>query len=234
MSQTGIVPYRSPAARNFGLGIEKNQKINDFQVQKRHQLPTIISTNLPPPTLPGIGGGIAYDSVTKRVYYSEGTTWLPVSAGSGTGEVASYSFVKNNALPVPSSVETPIDSWETSSDPSYSIIDTPDWNLTTGIYTAPEDINLVLSVGISWASGSNSGVRTTRLQLNRGGPWITVKEVETQADPNAAIETTQEFSFNLRLSSGEQVRVSVFQNSSIGLSLVDGDRTSISGLTVGI
>jgi len=234
MSQTGIVPYRSPAVRNFGLGIEKEQKLNDFQVQKRHQLPTILSTSLPPPHLPGIGGGIAYDLDTKRVYYSEGTTWLPISSGSGTGEVASYSFVKDGNLAVPTSTEVAVDNWETASDPSYSILDVPDWNLTTGIYTATEDINLTLSVSISWASGSNSGVRTTRLQINRGGPWITVKEVETQADPNAAIETTQEFTFNLRLSLGDQVRIAVFQNSGINLSLMDGDRTSIAGLTVGI
>lgn len=233
MSQTGIVPYRSPATRNFGLGLEKNQIINDFQVNKRHQLPSILSSNLPPPTLPGIGGGIAYDVETKRVYYSEGTTWLPI-ASSGTGEVASYSFVKDGLIVVPSSTETIVTNWETLSDPSYSIVDVPEWNLTNGIYTATQDINLTLSVGVSWASGSNAGVRTTRLQINRGGPWITVKEVETQADPNAAIETTQEFTFNLRLTNGDQVRVAVFQNSGINLSLVDGDRTSISGLTVGI
>lgn len=211
-----------------GNRIEKdNVGITTSQTVERLRIPLIDSTDLPPPYRPGIGGGLAYDIFSERVYYSDGFGWFPISSGGGGGgNVESYSFIKDTSQSIPSSTETTLTNYTTTPSPTYHTIS--GWNLTTGIYTATQNEFLSLFVNISWEGVSNLGERVLRVQVN----GTTVKEVDTQADPQSSIETTQECQINLQLSVGDAVRVAVFHGAPANVPVVGGNHTSVSGYRI--
>lgn len=65
--------------------ITNNLHLNNLFVYDRHTLPIISSDFLPVPLITGVGSGIAYDIVTKSVYYSTNNQWLPLSGGGTIG-----------------------------------------------------------------------------------------------------------------------------------------------------
>ena len=216
-----------------GFKLERDAvRISTTQILDRHHVPIIASNNFPPPTLPGIGGGFAYDSITRRPYYSDGFGWFPIGSNA-PGTLESYSFIKDGNQSIPTSTNTPLSMWEISSSDTYHNI--PGWNLTTGVYTAPSNEVLTLEVKISWASGvSNLGFRILRIQHMKFGiqGFTTIKEVSTQADPDTSVETTQECQIHLQISQGDTVRVTVEQDSTISIPIAGGNVTSISGFSV--
>ncbi len=223
-----LVPYTGP---NKGFGIEKGDVIKNLRVTDRSILPAISSANLPPPVLHGSGGGIAYDLITNRPYYSNGVTWLPFGSGGGSGG-SSYTFIKNTNQRVAPNTDTGVIDWESSSQTVYHTV--PEWNLSTGIYTASSNVFLSIAVNLSWSSNSNNlGERILRVQYRQGGTiaWITIKEVKTQVDPNISVETTQECQINLELTTGDAVRISVEQDvAGRSADVASGNHTSVSGL----
>ncbi len=231
---TGIFPVKGQPIGFRGLRIEKDAKIDNFRVTNRHQLPAILSTSQPPGHWPGVGGGIAYDLVTRRPYYSDGFIWLPMGSGA-PGTVGSYSFIKDGVQLIPRVVNTTITLWEISSSDVYHTL--LGWNLLTGIYTALVDEVLTLEVNISWSAGvSNLGDRTLRIQhMKFGVPgWVTIKQVRTQADPDIRVQSTQECQIHAKISQGDSIRVTVEHNASISVSIASGLCTSISGFRVNV
>lgn len=187
-------------------------------------LPLIDSNDLPNPVIPGLGGGIAYDTVTDRIYYSNGFTWLPVGSGGGSS-VSSYGLIKDPPdQSISSSTPTIITNW-TAPAPYETL---PEWNLTTGTYTAASDSSFSISVNIAWESGTNLGVRIVRILYN-GTP---VKEAETQADPNRNVTTTQEIGISLSLMAGDTVQIEVEHTAPTSISILSGISTSVNGLKI--
>jgi len=229
---SGLHPYTGQPVGFRGFGIEKDARIKSLRVSDRHQLPGILSNNPPPGHQSGRGGGIAYDLVTERPYYSDGFIWLPIGT-SAPGTVGSYSFVKDGAQYIPRITNTTIGIWEIMSSGVYHTLF--GWDLFTGIYTATTDEVLTLEVNISWGGGiSNLGDRTLRIQhMKFGFPgWTTVKEAITQADPDLKVQTSQECQIHARISQGDSIRITVEQDSPISLPIADGLSTSISGFRV--
>lgn len=217
-----------------GNRIERDAtRITSAQVTERQRIPYIDSTNLPPPTRPGVGGGIAYDRITDRPYYSDGFSWFPIGGGGGGGNVDSYSFIKNGNQNISSSTETGITAYSTAGSSTYHTL--PGWNLTTGEYTAPQNEILSVCANISWAANvSNQGLRMVRIQYDDGGGYVTIKEVDTQADPATAIETTQECQIHLQLSAGDKVRIAAFHDAPISIPIVGGNHTSVCGFRTNV
>ena len=214
-----------------GLRVERDIRVTDSHTDGRQQIPLIKSNDLPPPTWAGIGGGIAYDVVTKVPYYSDGFTWLPI--GGTVGTVESYAFIKDHDQVIPRATDSPIAMWESTSSTTYHTI--PGWDLNGGIYSAPRDEDLTIEANISWTAGvSNLGDRILRVEhMTVGVPvWTIVKEVVTQADADLKVETTQECQMHLRISQGDAVRVTVEHNSPIPVKIGGGVHTSLSGFRV--
>lgn len=231
-----IFPYRGQQKGFRGFKIEKDSvHIEDFRVSNRHQLPAILSNEQPPGHLPGVGGGIAYDLVTKRPYYSDGYTWLPVGANVLTGTVGSYSFLKDGVQPVPINTEVTISPWEIISADVYHSL--PGWNLTTGIYTASVEEVLTLEVNISWSAGvSNLGNRILKIQRMKSGSgiWDTIKESVTQADPDLSVKTTQECQIHAKIFTGDSIRIMVAHGAPVPIFIAKGLCTSVSGFRVNV
>lgn len=224
--------YRGPQAGFRGFGIEQDQpRVDTLVVNKNQRLPLITSTSLPPPFELPVGGGLAYDVTTDRVYFSNGSTWQPIATSIPPGTTVTYGFIKGAPQVIGPSSETTVLAWTTAGSATYHSL--PEWNLATGEYTASADVFLFIAANISWAGGSNQGTRVMRIQYQAGGvgPWTTVKEVDTQADPNASIETTQECQFSLQLTAGDKARVAVFHDAPIAISLAGGNHNSLSGFT---
>lgn len=232
---SGIFPYRGQQKGFQGFKIEKDAiEIDSFRVLERHQLPEILSNDQPPGHWPGRGGGIAYDLVTKRPYYSDGYIWLPIGANT-PGTVGSYAFLKDGVQPVPISTEVTIAPWEIASDDVYHSL--PGWNLITGIYTATVEEVLTLEVNISWSAGvSNLGNRTLKIQRMKfgSGIWDTIKESVTQADPDLSVQTTQECQIHARILTGDSIRIMVEHGAPIPVSIAGGLCTSVSGFRVNV
>lgn len=216
-----------------GFGIERESNLTDLKVDRILKLPYIDSLNLPRPIEATDGGGIAYDRTTQRVYYSDGTSWFPIESGGGGSSVESYGFIKDGTQFIPTGVESVVSSWQTPSGVYQTL---SGWDLTTGVYTAMTMQDISVQANISWSAGvSNLGNRTLKLQHSAsgpGGPWTTVKEVITQADPNLNVSTTQEYQFNTRLGAGESLRVAVEHDAPIGLAIEETLETSLSGFRV--
>lgn len=227
-----LFPTRGQQRGFRGLKVERDIRVTDSHTENRHQIPLIRSDNLPPPTWAGIGGGLAYDLVTQRPYYSDGFTWFPIGKGS-SGTVESYAFIKDGDQSVPRVTDTVVTLWEIGSSSTYHTLS--GWDLATGIYSAPRDEVLTLEVNVSWAAGvSNLGDRALRVEhMPLGIPvWTIVKEVITQADPDLRVETTQECDIHLEISQGDAVRITVEHDAPIPVIVGGGVHTSVSGFRV--
>jgi len=223
---------RGPTRGFQGMKIERDVRVVTSRNMDRQIMPVIDSNNLPPPTLPGIGGGIAYDIATQRPYYSDGFTWYPMGNGA-PGTVESYSFIKDGDQSIPIKTETVLLLWETTSSSTYHSL--PGWNLLTGVYTASTNEVITLQLNLAWACGiSNLGNRIIRIQhMKLGmGSWETVKEAATQADPDLRKETTQEAQINLSISQGDAVRVVAYHDAPLSIPILGGNSTSIAGFRV--
>lgn len=222
--------YRGPQSGFRGFGIEKDQPdFSTVSVRSQFSVPLIDISNPPPGFLHGVGGGLAFDSGSKIVYYSNGTTWLPIASGVA-GTVETFTIIKGAALVIPPSIETAVSGLTVAGSPTYHTI--PGWDLATGIYTSPSASAINVQVNLAWSAGiSNQGDRSMRIQFRAGGigAWVTTKEVITQADADINVETTQESQMSLQLSAGDQVRVAVFHNALVPINVAGGNHTSISG-----
>lgn len=209
-----------PGSRFSGQGINRDSSVRSSRSSTTTVVPLInTSDGTPLPVSPGIGGSLYYDIATKRIYYSDGQQTIPIGQES-PGTTESYSITLGTATTVLPLVEQPIIGWTTAGSPTYHTL--PEWNLSTGVFTAGSNEDLALTANISWSAGvSNLGNRYLRIQYLQAGTvgWVTVKEVSTQADPNMFVETTQECSVNMRLGAGDQVRVAVYHDANISLAL---------------
>lgn len=227
-----ILPFRGPNRGFKGFRVERNIRADNVRVKERQSIPIIRSDKLPPATWPGIGGGIAYDIVTQRPYYSDGFTWFPIGANA-TGSVDSYAFAKDGDLAISPNTNTVIDMWEITSSDVYHTI--PGWNLGLGLFTATENMILTLEVNISWAAGvSNLGDRFLRIEHMKfgSGTWDIIKERVTQADPDLTVETTQTSSIHAKINAGDSIRVAVEHDAPISIVIGGGVHTTISGFKV--
>jgi hypothetical protein len=177
-----------------------------------------------------IGGGMAYDAFSKRVFYNDGHVWKPLSSGDATS-VQSYAQIKDGVQIILANTDTMVTNWMDSAP--YPTIG--EWNLATGIYTAIEFQQFGLDISLSWSAGvSNLGTRILRVRyfdLN-ASTTSTIKEAVTQADANTGVETTQEASIYVNLNPGDMVWIEVSHNAPLSLSIASGTHTSISGVKI--
>jgi hypothetical protein len=214
------------------MKVVKDIKTDSTTTKEKHLLPYMDSTDPPPNLVNGIGGGIAYDKVTKRIYYNNGTLWLPIASGL-PGAAFSYSFIKDGDQTIVSATPSIVTTWTASPSPPYHD-DTTSWNLATGVYTATVPISLSLDVSVSWKEGvSNLGERTLRIVYKPAADVaMTAKEVNTQADPDVDIDTTQEASMTLKMETGDQAWIEVEHTAPINLVIKGGIYTSINGTRI--
>lgn len=217
-----------------GIRIMRNVVADTTQAYSQNILPVINSTSLPPNLIPQLGAGLAYDSVTKRVYYNNGQIWIPLApAGSLPGSVFSYAFIKDGAKTIPPNTPTVVDLWTlVPSPPNHD--NTAGWNLTTGVYTASTAQTISLNVDLSWAANiSNLGFRMLQIMYQPfAGVPIVAREASTQADPAIAVETTQETSTFLEMNPGDQAWIQVMHNAPLNLVLSSGNKNAISGIKI--
>lgn len=204
-------------------------------------------------------GRIGYDSTGGGLYYNQQGSWIqfgiqgitgPTGATGATGPtgsightgpigltgptgpgviIDSFSLVKNTELSVPGQTPVILSDW--IAPPPYSY--TPEWNLTSGIFTAFDSCCISINANIAWKAGvSNLGTRTLRILHND----IIVKEASTQADSSINVETTQDCTINLELNVGDEIKCEVYHSlpPSFPTPLVisSGYATSISGFRV--
>lgn len=217
-----------------GIRIIKDTKVDTSQSSIQQLLPVINSGSFPPNSIPGTGSAIAYDGISKRIYYNTGTAWIALAnSGSSTGGVFSYAFIKDAAQVIVPSTPTIVTDWTlTPSPPNHD--NTGDWNLTTGVYTADAPQTLSLNVDLSWMAGvSNQGDRTVQIiyQPFAGSP-IVAREVTTQGEPDMNVNTPQETSTFLQMSIGDQAWITVSHTAPVNLILDAGNRNGISGIRV--
>lgn len=192
-------------------------------------LPIIDSNHLPPNLYNGLGGGIAYDKTTQRVYYNDGSIWKPIS-NSAPIILNDYSLIKSgnqNIIPLTPTIIAPF-----SSTPNPPYFDTTGgWNTLLGIFTAPQPITLRIEVYIAWQTGiSNLGNRTLQIVYKPAlGLPIIAKEDTTQADPDTNVETTQTAGIAFQLLTGDQCWVQVLHNAPVNLIIAGGTHTTIYG-----
>ena len=232
MSQYPVVKVGPRGFR--GQKIEVDRVSYESRSTRNHGIPYIDSSNLPPGFIAGVGGGMAWDVTTKRPYHSDGFTWFPIGGGA-PGTVKSYSQIKDMDQIIPSKTPVILDDWDIIASPAYHTI--PEWNLITGIYTAGDRETASVQANIAWSGGiSNLGNRTLRVQFFEfsTATTMTVKEVETQADPNLRVDTTQEAAIHISMQPGDRIFIEVEHNAPIPLTICGGDCTSLSGFRVQI
>lgn len=162
----------------------------------------------------------------------------PTGACGPTGgtQVESYGIIKVGDTNISGSTSTILGGWTGSPKP-YSML--TDWNPLTGVYTntsLTQTQNISINVDISWKGGvSNLGVRYLRAVYKPAlsSPFI-VKETSTQADPNFAVDTTQEMTIHLSLDPGDQTWIEVYHDLTPSdiLVIAGGYTTSICGLRI--
>lgn len=229
-SSVPIVRERQVGFR--GLKVELDTLDTDTRADRVLRTPFIRSDLLPPGVDSSVGGGLAYDVLTERPYYSDGFTWFPVGAGV-PGTVMSYSQIKDGVQIIPRNIPTILSNWEVTSSSTYHTI--PGWNLTTGVYTAEQRQIITIRADIAWAGGiSNLGNRTLRIMYYdiMSATTSMVKEAVTQADPNLKVDTTQEAGIHLSVNAGDQIFVEVEHDAPIPLTVCGGDCTSLAGFRV--
>jgi hypothetical protein len=230
MSQYPVVRVGPRGFR--GQKVEIDRLSHDSRATRHHAIPFIDSTDLPPGYLAGVGGGLAWDVVTKRPYHSDGFTWLPIGGGA-PGTVKSYSQIKNEPQNIPPKTPVILADWDISTSPAYHTIS--EWNLTTGIYTAGNIETASIQANISWAGKvSNLGNRILRIQFFdfSTATTTTIKESITQADPDLRVDTTQNVAIHIAMEPGDRVFIEVEHTAPIPLIICGGDCTSMSGFRI--
>lgn len=198
--------------------IERDEFFDSVQIDTSGNLiiPHIDSTNLPPPLIPGIGGGIAYDTATNTIYYSNGITWLPIDSGATGSTVESYSQSKTGNQSIPPNTATTLTSWTIGTSTAYHTLS--GWNLVTGEYTAAKSEFFSINLNVAWTSGvTNQGNRTVRVRFfdSSASTTTTIKEVITQANPDKDVLTTQTIDVSARLDLNDRIFFEVFQDSCV-------------------
>lgn len=214
----------------MSLKIIRDENFDGVNVHKINLLPLINSNDLPPPQINGLGSAIAYDIITKQVYYSDGITWLPINNNTGPGTISSYSFIKDGVLSVPSNSATIIKPWSITPSPPYSTLG--DWNLTTGVFTSSIIQKVNISAVVTWSSGfSNLGNRTIRLVFfnSSNSTTNTVQQVTIQANPDANENTVQYLNMVVLMHQNDRVWIECQQNSGIPLQIDSGVNTTVAG-----
>lgn len=139
--------------KNLTFKVMRDKKIDNLNMFSSATLPFLQN----PENEPG-KGSLAYNEIVKKIYYSDGTSWLPISAASG-------------------SVVTP-----------YSLIISTNRNINTGVYTATFKQTFNITVDLCWATGNNLGKRTIRILYNataikelntQPGPASAIENVQT-------------------------------------------------------
>lgn len=230
MSQFTVVKIGPKGFR--GQRMEVDRISYESRATHRHGIPFINSTSLPYGYIAGVGGGMAWDVVTKRPYHSDGYTWYPIGGGA-PGTVQSYSQIKDGEQILLKNTPTILSNWEIVSSPAYHTIS--EWNLITGIYTAGSKETISIQANIAWAGGvSNLGNRSLRIQFFDFGTATTstIKESITQADPDLRVDTTQDVAIHVGMQAGDRVFVEVEHTAPVPLIICDGDCTSLSGFRV--
>lgn len=217
-----------------GMRVARDMVADTSTTTETQYLPVINSNAFPPNTLPGVGSALAYDKITKRVYYNNGIIWVPLAvSSSSTGASYSYSFIKDGSKVIVPNTTTIVDNWTIIPSPPYHD-NTSDWNLISGIYTASVDQTLSLNLDIAWEGGiSNLGVRTVQIiyKPSAGAPMI-AKSSSTQADAATNVDTTQETSTILKMFAGDQAWIEVLHTAPVSLTLSTGITNSISGIKI--
>src|SRR5271166_437239 len=215
-----------------GMRIIKDTKVDTSQSTIQQLLPIINSGALPPNIIPGTGSAIAYDGISKRIYYNNGIQWIPLAnSGGGSGGVFSYAFIKNSSQTISPNTPTTVVDWTlTPSPPNHD--NTGDWNLTTGVYTADAMQTISLNVDLSWMGGiSNQGDRTVQIMYQPfAGIPIVARAVTNQGEPDISVTTPQETSSFLQMNTGDQAWVSVIHTAPVDLVLGSGNGNGISGI----
>lgn len=199
-------------------------------VKTNNVLPIIDSNHLPPNLINGLGGGIAYDKTSKRVYYNDGTIWKPISSAAPVPTANDYSLIKNGDQTILPLTPTIINSFSITPDPPY-FDTTGDWDTLTGIFTATQPITLRIEAYIAWKAGvSNLGNRTLQIVYKPSAALpIIAKEATTQADANTNVETTQDAGIAFQLNVGDQCWIQVLHDAPVNLVIASGTHTTIYG-----
>ena len=188
-------------------------------------LPTI-NSNLLSQT-PTVLNGIAFDVVTKRLWYCDniGTRWHPVgTSASGSGSTFDFAMKKSGATSITPGIFTILPGWNTS--PPY-FDNALSWNPVTGIYTVTDGAHFVtLTADVSWAANvSNLGSRTVQIILKPlAGAEVILKESKTQADPNVSEPTTISVTGGAALNINDSIYIKVYHNAPIPL-VIDATTT---------
>lgn len=174
-------------------------------------------------------GSIAWDINSNLPYYSNGSQWVSFSVGSGLSKA--FSLALGSPLSVLPSTPTVLAQWSTSSDPSFFTI--PEFNTSTGVYTAASPQTLTINASVSWSGGiSNLGDRYLQLMFYKYSTGITYtsKENVRQAEPKINVNTVQDLSGSFKLSTGDQVWVQVMHTAATSLTISSGTDTTVNGM----
>jgi len=219
------------------------KKFKGNQIERDINSQSVISTRttvLPirnvsnvPSVIPGFGGGLIFDTITKRPYYNDGLVWLPLTSGGVSSSTESFGFIKFADQNIPPLTDTVITGWSTIGSTSYQTI--ANWNLATGVYTATLPEKVFVDVTATWESGiTNQGTRVLSLEYSSfpSPLWDVVASVQSQAHPDAQISTAQNVHMNFNLNVGDRIRVVVSQNSVFDLVISGGNETFLNGFRI--
>jgi hypothetical protein len=208
----------------MGDEIFQNLKVNN-----RFVLPYITSLAPPPALVATQGGGLAFDYITKRVYYCDGFIWIPLDAGGGTSTTSFFQYTSANSRAIPDNTITVLGTLsQTPTNIPPSPI--PGFNLGTGVYTATVPVAVDIDCTVSWL-GSNIGRRDIFINKFTSIGAINSVILRTTIEPSSSIiiNGTQSAKTIVFLSAGDQLWVSVQQNSGSPVTILGDPFFSISG-----
>lgn len=206
------------------LFVYNDATFNNIRSTQTDVLPNIVSSQPPPNTQ----GAIAYDTVTRKIFFNNGSMWSPIASSTNVSSLGSYSLVLEADQVVLPNVPTLLQPWVVP--PPYHTL--PNWNLSTGIFTADQPEYLNVEANIDWAPGAtNLGTRYLRVMWFDSSISTTniVKEVIAQASPSVNIDTTQGLAINLQIGAGDQVWCEVEHDAPVDLIITGGDNSTICG-----
>lgn len=214
----------------------KDAKVNNAAASDTQVLPPFDSNHPSPNLISGTGGGIAYDLVTRRVYYNDGFQWIPLLSSASILSASSFSYFLGTSQTIAPTTFTILSGWSDAISPPYHD-DTAGWNPVTGIFTAagsvPQDLDI--TANISWGTGSNLGERTLSIIYQPVvGPSVTVANFTTQANPSNAIQTPQTIRAVVKMTSvGDQAWIQVEHNYTLPIAIIGGANTTMCGVKFG-
>lgn len=210
--------------------IYKDTQVNNIIIENKQILPLINSNALPSPIINGIGAAIAFDVVTRRVYFCDGEQWLPINSGSSSRNIETFSHFKAISQIIPPNTSTLLSSWTIATSPALSTIS--GWNLSTGIYTAQNIEKINITAILTWLEGfSNVGIRILKLQFldNSTSITSTIQKSEVQASSDQDNPTVCNLSFTALLNPGDQLWLEAEHNAPIPINDAINENTTICG-----